>query len=291
MYQDSEGKLWWKGNLHMHTTCSDGKKTPQEAMEIYQKAGYDFIALTDHWKPSSDGQYANMLTLPGVELDTMQGGCWHIVGIGMEREIQADRHMRGQELIDAIRAAGGEPILAHPAWSLDQPGDMAELTGLIGTEIYNSVSGYPYSARADSSHVLDLASKYGMRVPYMASDDTHYYAEELFGGFIYVQAQECSRNAILEALRAGRFYATQGPRIYGAVIQDGYFTVRCSKASAVIFYSASVWQADTVCRGQDVEEAKFRLKAHDRFVRAQIIDADGKSAWTSAYTVSPEDVI
>ena len=98
MYQDSEGKLWWKGNLHMHTTCSDGKKTPQEAMEIYQKAGYDFIALTDHWKPSSDGQYANMLTLPGVELDTMQGGCWHIVGIGMEREIQADRHMRGQEL-------------------------------------------------------------------------------------------------------------------------------------------------------------------------------------------------
>ena len=42
---------WYKGNLHMHTTRSDGKVTPEEAKKIYYQAGYDFIALTDHRRP------------------------------------------------------------------------------------------------------------------------------------------------------------------------------------------------------------------------------------------------
>ena len=39
---------WYKGNLHMHTTVSDGALDPVEAINIYREAGYDFIAITDH---------------------------------------------------------------------------------------------------------------------------------------------------------------------------------------------------------------------------------------------------
>ena len=46
---------WYKGNLHMHTTCSDGRVSPEQAEDMYEQAGYDFIALTDHRKPGTEG--------------------------------------------------------------------------------------------------------------------------------------------------------------------------------------------------------------------------------------------
>jgi len=291
MYIDKQGNCWWKGNLHTHTTRSDGHKKPSEAVRLYQKAGYDFLAVTDHWALSEPGRYHNMILIPGMELDTMQRGCWHIVGLGLKQKPDADRYQNAQQLIDAVREAGGIAVLAHPAWSLDQPEEIAELTGLSGAEIYNSVSGFPYSARADSSQVLDLAAKYGFRVPYLAADDTHYYQKELFQSFIYVQSEECTQESVLNAICSGRVYATQGPEIYRTEIAGGKFIVECSPASAVIFYSASVWQPDTVTRGESVVYAEFNLKPYDRFVRAEVMDAEGRKAWSSAYTVRREDLL
>lgn len=64
---DEKGK-WYKGNLHTHTTASDGRYTPEETMNLYRRLGYDFLALTDHWILSKGGWYDNMLLLPGIEL-------------------------------------------------------------------------------------------------------------------------------------------------------------------------------------------------------------------------------
>jgi len=36
------------GNLHVHTTFSDGHLAPLEMAEIYRDLGFDFIAITDH---------------------------------------------------------------------------------------------------------------------------------------------------------------------------------------------------------------------------------------------------
>lgn len=48
MYTDLLGRKRMKVNLHMHTTLSDGRVTPERAAEIYRAAGYDLIAVTDH---------------------------------------------------------------------------------------------------------------------------------------------------------------------------------------------------------------------------------------------------
>ena len=37
-----------KGNLHAHTTFSDGVRSPQALIEEYESRGYDFLAITDH---------------------------------------------------------------------------------------------------------------------------------------------------------------------------------------------------------------------------------------------------
>lgn len=39
---------WYRGNLHAHTTHSDGHKSPEDIVAIYKQGGYDFMALTDH---------------------------------------------------------------------------------------------------------------------------------------------------------------------------------------------------------------------------------------------------
>ena len=41
---------WYKGNLHTHTTLSDGRATPEETFALYKAEGYSFMALTDHRK-------------------------------------------------------------------------------------------------------------------------------------------------------------------------------------------------------------------------------------------------
>ena len=39
---------FYKANLHTHTTCSDGSKTPEQIKEIYKAQGYSVLAYTDH---------------------------------------------------------------------------------------------------------------------------------------------------------------------------------------------------------------------------------------------------
>ena len=80
---------WYKGNMHMHTTVSDGELEPVEAINVYREAGYDFIAISDHRKVGHPWQDDQFLILPGVEWDTgdaMRVPVYHILGIGMDRE-------------------------------------------------------------------------------------------------------------------------------------------------------------------------------------------------------------
>ncbi len=41
-------KEWFKGNLHTHTTKSDGDETPEKVCEWFEKHEYDFLVLSDH---------------------------------------------------------------------------------------------------------------------------------------------------------------------------------------------------------------------------------------------------
>lgn len=287
MLIDQAGKQWYKGNLHTHTTRSDGRKSPEEAIELYRSAGYDFLALTDHWVWSGTEQNGSLLLLSGCEynvgLDPVDG-IYHIAGIGMKEIPRLDRSadLSPQAIINAVNGAGGLAILAHPAWSLNTPQQILPLRGLAGAEIYNSVSDLPHNARPDSSLTIDQLACTGCCLPCFASDDSHFYDGEETKSFIWVQSGSCCEQDILAAIRKGDFYASQGPRLN--LWRDGdRIEIRCTPAAHIVIYSAAVWSGHRVYSGPGIAQASYPIAPEDRFIRVEIIDADSRRAWTSPY--------
>lgn len=284
MITDIYGNKWYKGNLHTHTTDSDGAKTPDEVKRLYKDMEYDFLALTDHWHVNEPGDFEGMLVLSGAEYDWSKDGCYHIVGYGLKDAPRLTKADPPQKYIDEIKRCGGVVTLAHPAWSLQRPDKMTELTGVDCTEIYNSVSGYPYSPRPYSGNLIDVAAVMGFRATLTAADDTHFYGDEVGRGFVYVKADGLTEDAILRAIVKGDVLATNGPFVTCG-IEDGYFVVRCVKGCRYVqFFTANYYNPDTTTTGGTVYEARFRIKPEkDRFVRAEAVDFDGKTAYTQYY--------
>lgn len=289
MIFDRPGFRWFKGNLHTHTTRSDGRKTPDQAIACYREHGYDFLALTDHWRWSEADEAGGMTMLSGIEYDVgtdAAAGIFHLVAIGAAHDPGLTREMGlgAQQIIDAIRQAGGLAILAHPAWSLNTPAQIRRLKRLDALEIYNSVSGLPHNARPDASLIVDQLACAGRMVPCVASDDSHFYDGEEATSFTWVQSQSRAPEDLLKAIRQGHHYASQGPRL--SFWRDGgHLEIRCTPARAIVVYSDAVWSGHRVLTGTGLTEGRYPLSVNDHVIRIEIIDASGRRAWTSPYPV------
>jgi hypothetical protein len=277
---------FFKGNLHMHTTRSDGRLSPDEALSRYQARGYDFVALADHWLPSGTGLVKGMTVLSGVELHTNvdESQVAHIVGVGfdMDRLTLPHEQSSAQALIDAINAADGISILAHPSWSMNTVEFIRGLKGLSGAEVYNTFSGAPWNVdRASSAHILDLAASLGCLLPMVASDDSHRYAGEEGVSYTMVNARENTPEALLEALRSGCFYASQGPAFHQITVGGREVAVECSPTEKVVFYSNLQWGSERCVSGRDLTHVRYRMNEKERFIRVELIDRFGRRAWSS----------
>ncbi|MBE5783076.1 MAG: hypothetical protein E7329_07140 [Clostridiales bacterium] len=278
----------WKGNLHTHTTCSDGRKSPEEVVKLYEEAGYHFLALTDHRKVTPTDQLdTKLLMLPGVELDYFvtrrHRQAVHIVGIGVDDTLMETEGIREtpQQGIDGILAHGGLAILAHPAWSLNEPEVIEGLRGISATEIFNQVSQAPWNGnRADSSSVLDLCFADGCNLPVLAGDDAHFYNGDQCQSFLYLSAPALTREHVMDALKNGRFYASQGPVIHEFSLDGDTVSLKCSEVEQVIFYSNMPWVTGRTRRCPNITEDAYKITPNDTFVRAEITDRNGKKAWT-----------
>jgi hypothetical protein len=123
----------YKGQLHCHTTGSDGVDTPTALLTAYKNAGYSFVVITDHDYLTAHTEVEGILHIPGVEESEPTG---HIVSINpTSQKTQTD----SQEVIDAIINDGGIPIMAHP--NLPSAGwsdvELESIKGYFGVEVYN----------------------------------------------------------------------------------------------------------------------------------------------------------
>ena len=281
-----------KGNLHTHTTRTDGRKTPGEAIALYAQHGYDFIALTDHYVYNPACECGGMTVISGVEYDTgtnAKDGIWHIVALGMKDDPGLTREPSKPDvrtIIRTIKEHGGTVDLAHPAWSMNRPDEMLSLAplGIDCTEIYNTVSGVPFNCRPYSGGIVDMLALGGWYPPCIAVDDTHFYEGEECRSYILADCEDRSQESILKSVREGRFIATQGPE-FTVNADGGTVTVECTPCERIVFYTDTLYVGDRVTRGSGITKATYYIKPTDTFVRVELTDEQGRMGWSRAIKV------
>ena len=186
----------------------------------------------------------------------------------------------GQEIIDEIHRAGGLAGLAHPAWSLNSDSQIAGLRDIDFVEIYNSVSGLPRNCRPYSGVLLDTLASRGYIYRLAATDDMHVHIkEDTCRSYIMVQAEECTEEAILKAIREGRYYASQGP-VMDVQWKDGKVVVNTSEVEEIVYYTDTAWTGHRADIGHDLTYGEYVPVKTDTFVRVEVKDKDGRYAWS-----------
>jgi hypothetical protein len=291
MVTDMFGRNRLKINLHLHTTESDGCKTPEEAAAVYKAAGYDIIAVTDHWKYRGSGEIGGLRILSGAEYNIGGGNgaeaVYHILALGCAQDPLVRSEDPVQTIIDRINRCGGMAVLAHPAWSLNTVEQADGLRGIGATEIYNTVSDAGESSRPYSGYFADCMACRGQLYPLIADDDTHYYdgSDETISYIMLACGREAADGEILEAIRKKDFYASQGPEIH--LFREGNrFSVKCSPVSRISFFSNAVWARGRCVRGENLTEASCEMMPFETFIRAEVTDADGRKAWTNSVEIN-----
>jgi hypothetical protein len=295
----SAGKFY-RGNLHTHSTESDGLLSPQEVCRRYQAEGYDFISLTDHFVglfdyPITDASAFhndNFTTIMGAELHTgaMENGhLWHILAIGLPQDFTPPdapyfRPVKGSEsgasIAQRARDAGAFVILAHPHWSGMSEADARSITAAHAVEIYNHGCVVD-NDRGEGFVTLEYLLNSGRHLNLIATDDAHFNTPDFFGGWVMVKAEQNTPKALLAALKKGEFYSSTGPQINDIRFSDQGIEVDCSSAATIIVQGQGTSMA--TLHGNSITRAELSLErlANTPWIRVIIIDRAGKRAWSN----------
>lgn len=310
-YSEWSGGSWLRGNLHTHTTRSDGRRPPQEVIDDYAARGYDFLMLSDHDVWTSPADLAGwvdrgLVLIPGNEIT--QGGP-HLLHVGAGRRVEP--HAWRQEVLNEIAADPGSfAVACHPNWMFSCPGaafsrepmhphttfaQLSEWVGYAGVEIFNGagsrLDGSPYA-----TNVWDLLLATGRRVWGFANDDSHraegdtplpgkvdqtpLMRSDMALGWNVVYAER-SGPAIVDALRNGRFYASTGVEITGIQVEGMTVRIEAKDADRLVAFR-EIGRRFAQVEGSVLE---VEVPADARYVRFEAWGRGERCAWTQPFFV------
>lgn len=279
------GGVWLKGNTHLHSTASDGGMSFAELAGLYAGGGYDFLFRTDHWVASdvaADKATYPLLWLDGIELDGSDptGSGYHVVCLG--KVTGMERSMGLVAGMESARKQGALLILAHPHWMGNSLED-ALRWNFDGVEVYNHVCQWLNGKGGGAVH-WEAMLKRSPAVPGLAVDDAHVRPEHpgWNGGWIVVNAARRSGPAILEAIRAGRFYSSCGPTLAAIEYRRPKITVKTSPVRFIRLVGPN-WLG---CRlgsydGKLLTEGTMDVPQDWPYVCLEVEDDHGRRAWTN----------
>ncbi len=297
--------VWLRCALHAHTTNSDGELAPDLLARHYEWAGYDVLAITDHWVRTVERSTRKLLVIPSVELNATAGGPEHdahVLALGVEAdpEIPENEFAPLAEVTDWIAANGGVPYLAHTYWSGLRTEQWEACDGIVGIEVWNAGCELEIG-RGDASIHWDEALERGRRLFALVTDDSHHPGYDSGLAWTMVRASDRSPEAVLGALRDGSFYGSTGPSIGLVALEDGHVTVECSAAASVTLVSSRARGAranagrlgypknsEIVARDAAglITAARLEYPYQVPYVRVEVADASGGRAWTNPIWLS-----
>jgi predicted metal-dependent phosphoesterase TrpH len=211
---------WYKGELHAHSTESDGKFPVATVIQAAQDAGLDFFALTDHftcsqwWKLAKLAEQTKLALLRSLEITSHQGHA-NLHGLSQWVDVFVDRPSWSMnQAADDVHAQGGLFCINHPfsadlAWkAYDFDWDKADLM-----EIYHNLEGANNNLHGG---LWDKLLSQGKRIIGVAGTDSH----DPFTGTnrinqvnTWIYADELSEKGIIQGLKRGNVFISRGPEI------------------------------------------------------------------------------
>jgi len=309
---------WYKGNLHCHSTESDGSVSPVDLAKFYNEIGYDFIGISDHNRYTPIEVYADEAGILGIPCCEFTGkdSC-HVVAAGVKEAVtpdpleelleQADvcdvlkqnladseavtRALILQNGIDKTLAAQGIPIICHPFWRWTyRSQEVVQLRECTHFELCNACpdcNSFPLPGKSHADDMWDELLSADIRIIAMASDDAHRHVmpssrrDPVGGsGFNVVRAESLTQEHILQAVRDGHCYATTGIILANYRVLDDRISVE-----------VDVQQQEKTCIqffGLDGSELQTEYATHseycfsgdETYVRCRIASTTGLWAWT-----------
>lgn len=213
VFKDLVGKKAFKGDFHSHSNRSDGNEAPAIVTANYRKAGFDFMAITDHyrWKPSKEAIdiYKNVdidLKLFLGEEVHVPGNYIHAINFGgkfslnelyenNKEEIDSKINEMAEKLsvpaginaleyayrkwiADNIRESGGLSILVHPFWiCCDEYNMQTKMTDyLFETNCFDAfevLGGQSIWENNMQTALYNEERAKGRKIPIVGSSDSH----------------------------------------------------------------------------------------------------------------------
>lgn len=299
-----QGAPFLKGALHVHTTRSDGKGTPEEVLRLYASKGYGFVAITDHniYNSMNYAPDTGLLIIPGTERDINfpdnghgLAHTFHTVVLGRSAErgnifVNDQRFDRPgavssqfefQPYLDEIHSHNNVTFLCHPQWSGTPAREFDQIRGHFAMEIWNSGCMMECDMDTNAMYWDELLAQ-GKRWWGVAVDDGHDMNQHGHG-WVNVAADK-DVDSVIAALESGAFYSSCGPEIYDFRVEDDKAVIECSPCEYAGFAylrkpSALTWDKD----GNGVTRAEYRIPkgANITYLRGVVRDAQGRRAWTN----------
>ncbi|MFF4378022.1 CehA/McbA family metallohydrolase [Kitasatospora sp. NPDC001547] len=216
------GRAWYRGDCHLHTVHSDGRRTPEEVAAGARAAGLDFIVSTDHNTSSSHGSWGplagpDLLILPGEEVTTRNG---HWLALGLEPGQFVDWRYRSRDeeyprFVRQVHRAGGLAVPAHPYCPYVACQWKFGYEGADAVEVWNGPWTYDDESAVDTwDGRLAVALREGRSwLPALGNSDAHSEPQAIGSPHTVVLAEDLTRDAILDGLRAGRSWLAESSAV------------------------------------------------------------------------------
>jgi len=294
---------WFKGNAHTHSSRSDGDSTPEQVAQWYRDHDYDFLVLSDHGKLSpagalnaSYGADHQFLVIQGEEVtDDFQGRPVHVNALGVSESVEPQHGTSVfdtlQRDVDAIRRAGGMPLIDHPNYLSPIGADTlrrVERGGLV--EVFNQHPGTNSRGSAGvpgMEEVWDRILTSGRVMYGLADDDAHAFkassdpmAARPGRGWVFVHAERLTAPSVLGALERGDFYASTGVELTDYQVTGTDITIDIRDQPARTYRVQFIGQNGRLLREVTSSCASYTFSRDDVYVRVRIEDSTGAFAWT-----------
>ncbi|MFJ4517815.1 CehA/McbA family metallohydrolase [Streptomyces sp. NPDC088816] len=216
------GHDWYRGDCHLHTVHSDGKRLPAEVAAGARAAGLDFIVSTDHNTSSAHavwGEHAgpDLLIIPGEEVTTRNG---HWLALGLppgewidwryrSRDDAFDRFARQVHRNDGL-VVPAHMYCAYVACQWKFGFDNAD-----ATEVWTGPWTYDDEHAVSTwDQKLGEAVRTGKRwLPAMGNSDAHSEPQVIGLPHNVVHADDLATDSLMKGIRAGRNWIAESSAV------------------------------------------------------------------------------